>query len=122
MCTRFLPRVLLRGMPYGSRTCLCLSLVRVPIRALISEPTIICVLRSILVRTKSNIEQIRLCFLSSQGKYTDIRAIEVYLPLMYLPRLSKEVNLSLMHIILPANLLLGLVVIRERDPAACHAW
>jgi len=37
--------------------------------------------------------QNRSCCLSLQGKYTDISAIEMYLPLMHLPRLSKEVHL-----------------------------
>ena len=66
--------------------------------------------------------QNRLCCLSLPGKYTDISAIEMYLPLMHLPRLSKEVNLSLRQIILPENSSPGSVVIGERDPAARHAW
>ena len=87
-----------------------------------SEPTIICVFRLISARTESNMLQNRSCCLSLQGKYTDISAIEMYLPLMHFPRLSKEANLSLRQIILPANSSLRLVVIGERDPAACHAW
>ncbi len=87
-----------------------------------SEPTITCVFKLISARTESNILQNRSCCLSLQGKYTDISAIEMYLPLMYLPRLLKEVNLSLRQIILPENSSLELVVIGERDPAARHAW
>ena len=61
------------------------------------------------------------CCMSLQGKYTDISVIEMYLPLMHLPRLSKEVNLSLKQIILPENSSSGSVVIGERDPTARHA-
>ena len=64
----------------------------------------------------------RLCCLSLQGKYTNISAIEMYLPLMHLPRLSKEVHMSLRQIILPENSSSGPVVIGGRDPAARHAW
>ncbi len=87
-----------------------------------SEPTMICVFRLISVRTESNTEQNCSCCLSLQGKYTDTSAIKMYLPLMHLPRLSKEANLSLRQIILQANSSLRLVVIGERDPAARHAW
>ena len=87
-----------------------------------SEPTIICVFRLISARTELNMVQNCSCCLPLQGKYTDISAIEMYLPLMHLPLLSKEVNLSLRQIILPENSSLGSVVIGERDPAARHAW
>ena len=95
-----------------------------------SEPTISCVFRLISARTESNMLQNRSCCLSLQRKYTDISAIEMYLPLMHLPwlskevlpRLSKEVKLSLRQIILPENSSSGSVVIVERDPAARHAW
>ena len=87
-----------------------------------SEPTIICVFRFISARTESNMLQNCSCCLSLQGKYTYISAIEMYLPLMHLPQLSKEVNLSLRQIILPENSSSGSVVIGESDPAARHAW
>ena len=59
--------------------------VDVPIQA------ITCVFKLISARTESNMLQNHSCCLSLQGKYTYISATEMYLPLMHLPRLSKEV-------------------------------
>ncbi len=119
--SRFSPRVLLHGISWGPRTCLCSLQVRTPIRALMSLPMTICLFGLIALSIESNSKQNCLWCWSSHRKYTDMRVMEINFPLICLLLESNRSNFRLSCISHPEKSSFGSMVIGGRDPANLHA-
>ncbi len=92
-----------------------------PICALMSVPMTVILVVLMALSLESRALWNCSCFISPQGKYVDMRTSNIDLPLILLPRVSKELNLTLSWMNLPTNLLDESVVIGGGDPAIFHA-